>query len=180
MATSTRCGSIRVPPAGHVLQDDINAPGWNEQDGNDRMPGDVRLPAVLLPAGRGGGVWQRAYPGRVEQAGQVRADVRQLLSGCPVADDVVLLMSELAANAVRHSRSGEDGGTFTVRVTEVSGRCVRGEVEDEGSGWHGKLQCSARLASGLNILIALSDACGVSGAGGKRAVWFRLDYPVRS
>jgi hypothetical protein len=180
MATSTRCGSIRVPPASHVLQDDINAPAWTEQDGNDSMPGDVRLPAVLLPDGRGGGVWQQAYPGRVEQAGQVRADVRQLLSGCPVADDVVLLMSELAANAVRHSRSGEDGGTFTVRVTEVSGRCVRGEVEDEGSGWHGKLQCSARLASGLNILIALSDACGVSGADGKRAVWFRLDYPVRS
>lgn len=179
MATSTRSGLARAEPTSRVVRDGAGVPAQDVQ-GDGMMPGAARLPGAFLLGGRGTSGWQRAYPGRVEQIRQVRADIGQLLSGCPVADDAVLLMSELAANAARHSRSGEGGRTFTVRVTENPGRYVRGEVEDDGSNWDGRLQCSARPASGLNIVTALSDACGVSGANGKCTVWFRLDYPARS
>src|ERR1700729_3584092 len=47
-----------------------------------------------------------AYPGSAEQISVVRADLGVLLGDCPMADDVVLCASEMATNAVLHSRSG--------------------------------------------------------------------------
>jgi hypothetical protein len=91
-----------------------------------------------------------------------------------VADDVILLMSELGANAIRHSRSGKDDGTFTARLLYVPGQYVLGEIEDGGSGWSGDLHGSARDASGLDLLLKLSAACGVFGNWSKHVVWFRL------
>jgi hypothetical protein len=44
------------------------------------------------------------YPGTTEQIRAVRADLRGLLGDCPIADDVILCASELAANAAIHSR----------------------------------------------------------------------------
>jgi len=45
------------------------------------------------------------YPGRPERVRQARAAARGLLAGCPAADEVILCLSELAANAVLHSDS---------------------------------------------------------------------------
>ena len=56
----------------------------------------------------------------------VRADLRALLQECPVADEVILCASELAANAALHSDSRLVGGTFTVRATVHHGcHCLR-------------------------------------------------------
>jgi hypothetical protein len=52
------------------------------------------------------------YPGRADQIRLVRADLRTVLDDCPLADDVILCASELAANAVLLSRSRRPGGTF--------------------------------------------------------------------
>jgi anti-sigma regulatory factor (Ser/Thr protein kinase) len=59
----------------------------------------------------------KVYPGTTKHIRAVRSDVRALLADCPAADDVILCASELATNAVRHSRSSLPGGTFTMRVT---------------------------------------------------------------
>jgi len=56
------------------------------------------------------------YPGTPEHISAVRADLRPILRGCPMADDVILCASELAANAAIHSHSRLPGGTFTVRA----------------------------------------------------------------
>lgn len=52
--------------------------------------------------------------------------------GCPAADDLVLIASELAGNAVLHSQSR--GEFFTVRCQAHPGH-VRVEVEDLGGPW---------------------------------------------
>jgi two-component sensor histidine kinase len=94
-----------------------------------------------------------------------------------MADEILLIMHELAANAVRHSRSRENDGTFTVRLFTAPGEYVLGEVEDGGSDWDGDLRGSARDASGLFLVLNLAAACGVSGGRRKRVVWFRVRYP---
>jgi hypothetical protein len=53
------------------------------------------LPLPRSVPGHLGSSWEQAYPGRDEQVRQVRAAVRPLLGDCPIAGDVVLVMSEL-------------------------------------------------------------------------------------
>jgi hypothetical protein len=162
MAASTQCGHTRAQSASHVPQ---------------AATGAGRQPLPPSASGRRGGWWEQAFAGTPDQLRLVRAVIGRLLAGCPMADDVVLLMSELAANAVRHSRSGRDGGTFAARLLDVPGQYVLGEIMDGGSDWDGDLQRSARDASGLCLVLALSAACGVSGGRHGRAVWFRVRYP---
>jgi anti-sigma regulatory factor (Ser/Thr protein kinase) len=103
----------------------------------------------------------------------VRAAVRSLLEGCDAQETVVHLLSELSANAVVHSRSGQADGEFIVRLQHAPGDCVWGEVEDASSEqWGGDLTASARERSGLFIVMALASACGVADRPrGRRAVW---------
>jgi hypothetical protein len=54
------------------------------------------------------------YPGRPDQLRHVRRAVASHLAGCTAAADAVLIASELAANAILHSRSR--AGHFTVRT----------------------------------------------------------------
>ena len=135
------------------------------------MPPDPAPPPPPVTA------WEHTYPGTLDQARALRATLGSLLADCPLAADVILLASELAANAILHSASGRPGGTFTVRFTHRHGDHVRTEVHDQGSGWDGDLTPSARDWQGLHLLQALSTRCGVRSGASDRAVWFRIDYP---
>jgi anti-sigma regulatory factor (Ser/Thr protein kinase) len=94
--------------------------------------GPMNSPAPRALALRTTGV---TYPGSPEQISAVRADMRSLLRGCPMADDVILCASELAANAAIHSHSRLPGGTFTVRPRISPGDYAWIEVEDNGGPW---------------------------------------------
>jgi hypothetical protein len=178
MATSARCSQARIQSASHDLQAATGqAATRSAESGCGTAVSGQSFPLSLLAAGHPGIAWEQAYPGTEDQLGHVRAALRLLLRGCPMADDVLLIMHELAANAVRHSKSREVGGTFTARLLDIPGEYVLGEIEDDGSSWDGDLCGSARDASGLYLLLALSAACGVSGERWKRVVWFRLHYP---
>src|SRR5580693_7162649 len=76
------------------------------------------------------------YSGSTEHIRSVRADLRTLLRDCPMADDVILCASELAANAALHSHSRLPGGTFTVQATISPGCYTRIEVQDDGGPWN--------------------------------------------
>lgn len=69
-------------------------------------------------------------PGLASMVPPARAAVRNILQGTPRAEDAELIVSELATNAVRHSKA-RAGGEFRVTVDLQPGR-VRVEVADPG------------------------------------------------
>jgi serine/threonine-protein kinase RsbW len=116
------------------------------------------------------------YPGRPEHVRQVRADVWSLLDGCPAADEVILCLSELAANAVLHSDSRRPGGTFTVRLESCPGAYIRIEVEDDGGPWLTPAP-DPHSGRGLDIIHGLAAEWGVATSPAGRTVWARFNWP---
>jgi serine/threonine-protein kinase RsbW len=116
------------------------------------------------------------YPGGTEHISAVRAALRTVLGNCPVADDVILCASELAANAALHSYSRLPGGTFTVRAAISSGHYAWIEVEDNGGPWTTTISDPAQH-HGLDIVRALANEWGIDGDDSTRTIWARLDWP---
>src|ERR1700729_2923924 len=111
-------------------------------EGNSRRgwSGPQRGPGPAGPRGTAGGtraivLGSLTIPGRPEQVATARAFVARTLSSHQVgADDdtATLLTSEIVTNAVRHTKSGVDGGTVTIVVIGVpQGLLV--EIIDGGS-----------------------------------------------
>jgi serine/threonine-protein kinase RsbW len=122
-----------------------------------------------------------AYPGKPEQVQRVRADLRGILSGCPIADETILVASELAANAVTHSNSRQPGGRFIVRAEVCPADYVWVEVEDQGGTWAGQQPGDGRH-HGLDIVQAIAGDgnWGIDGdATLGHVAWARLDWPGR-
>ena len=120
----------------------------------------------------------RSYPGTLDQVRLVRAFLRESLSGCPRADDVVAVGSELVANAAVHSRSGVPGGHFTVRIEVNEGAYVLVTVEDEGGPWQARA-CEPQRGHGLDLVQAIAgpEHWGVTGGVDGRQTWARLIWP---
>ena len=119
---------------------------------------------------------ERSFPGCLDQVREARAFIAGMLGGCPVADDAVLLISELATNACLYSASGDLGGAFTVRIERFGGH-VRVQVEDQGSTWDGNLS-KAKLPHGLYLLRALSASCGTYPGTQGWVTWYTLATPL--
>ncbi len=93
MATGSQCGQARIQPVSHFSR------AATEQA---VAPGGTRGTAQTLPLppsvpGHPDSTWEQTYPGRDEQVRHVSAALRPLLGDCPIADDVVLVMSELSS-----------------------------------------------------------------------------------
>src|SRR3569833_1649483 len=77
-------------------------------------------------------IWRRSFPGLAEHVRQAREFVGFLLADLPSVDDAVLVVSEFAANALRHTASSRPGGRYLLEV-----RCWRDgasvALTDEGS-----------------------------------------------
>ena len=116
------------------------------------------------------------YPGTAEHIRIVRANLRAVLHGCHMADDVILCVSELAANAATHSRSRLPGGTFTVRAKISTSDCIWIEVEDDGGPSTPGIRDSTGH-HGLDIVRALATDWGISGDHTVRTIWARFDWP---
>jgi serine/threonine-protein kinase RsbW len=107
--------------------------------------------------------WSRAFDGCPRQIREARRFVAGVLDGCAVADDAILCVSELAANAVVHSNSRQPGGRFNVRVAIRRGDCVRVEVQDQGGPWNRRACADGQHGRGLQIVGQLTREWGVSG-----------------
>jgi anti-sigma regulatory factor (Ser/Thr protein kinase) len=125
--------------------------------------------------------WKKTYPGVLGALREVRRDVREILVDCmdALAEDVETVASELAANAVRHSRSGLVGGTYTVRVAHFAERDVPYiwvQVEDMGNPqWDGSLDLNPMhgfaVCKGLTTWLGTRDRTN-----GNRVVYARIEY----
>lgn len=127
-----------------------------------------------MPTGTVAGFCQ-VYAGNAGEVAKVRHDVAAFLGACPVADDAVLCVSELASNSVLHSRSRL--GRFTVRA-ELHPDYVWCEVEDAGGPWRTRLPDPER-PHGLDIVTALAgpDNWGTELSGEHdRVTWVRLSW----
>lgn len=86
-------------------------------------------------------------------------------------DDVVLLVSELVTNAVKHT----DSRTVGLRLIRSAAK-LRVGVEDEGPGFENSTGASQQPGSGMGLRLVrkLADSRGIS-TDGRTRVWFELD-----
>jgi len=125
--------------------------------------------------------WSRTFRGQPSQVRKARSWITGLLPACGPLDDLLTFTSELATNAVTHTRSGEPGGWFTVEVT-LSPSTARVVVGDQGSD---EIPASStgpaddtELESGRGLLLiaTMSAAWGTAGDARARWLWADVDW----
>lgn len=123
---------------------------------------------------------RREFAGTPEQVRHARDFVSRALGEYEIADEAVLMVSELVTNAILHTESSYGLGTFTVVVYAGEDR-VRVEVEDAGSRMVPEVLPDEERdefgGRGLSIVDQLSSRWGhyTLGSGRSRVVWFELD-----
>ena len=130
------------------------------------------------PKGPQAVTFESDYPGTADQAKHVRADLARVAGDCPVLDELVLLASELATNAIRHSGRVHPDKTFTVRAMLYPGHCAWVEVSDYGDAWAAD-EADDEQGRGLAIVDAVAGArnWGVARRrASSRAAWFWLNW----
>ena len=123
----------------------------------------------------------RVLPGTPESASAARSMTRQLLGeGHPSAETVQLVVSELVANAIVHSKSGAPGGTVTVALCPGPGGILV-QVRDDGgpsephlSGVATEGGNGAEHGYGLLLVDALADRWGTISSPDGRITWCRI------
>jgi serine/threonine-protein kinase RsbW len=125
----------------------------------------------------------RTFPATPAHVGAARRYLAALMGGSPLAADAQLCLSELATNAIRHSRSALPGGSFTVCVQHVDRRWLigvtdaGGEWNDQHNGeWNDHPNGDGLSNRGLAIVAALAARWRVDqqGRAGRR-VWFQMN-----
>jgi serine/threonine-protein kinase RsbW len=117
----------------------------------------------------------RVFPASSDQVAQARRFLGRFLADCPLADDALLICSELATNAIVHSESGNSGGWFALRAEVRDRDYVWLEIEDQGGRWAGG-QVSDEGGRGLEIVALLASYWDVRGDDTGRVVCARLDW----
>jgi anti-sigma regulatory factor (Ser/Thr protein kinase) len=119
----------------------------------------------------------QTFPARPDQIPQSRAFIARVIMDRDLAENALLIVSELCTNAVLHSNSGQPDGHFTVRAEARDGDYLWIEVEDQGGHWADR-QRSPEGGRGLGIVTALADYWEVRGDATARVVCARLNWPT--
>ncbi|WP_255266189.1 ATP-binding protein [Thermobifida fusca] len=96
----------------------------------------------------------------------------------PRQDDAILLTSELATNAIEHTRSGQHGDGFFVTVEHTCTEIVRITVHDSGNRQQTphvtKPETDDEHGRGLFIVDALADRWGSRKGWHGQETWFEI------
>ncbi len=188
--TRTRSGPANPPPAGPPRWRDLTPQARttvrvafrpDPHDEKGVRPAQATSASVPSVSGRDGAAVltarpkRRAFPGRADQIAKARDFTRRVLTSCPVLDEAVLLVSELATNALEHTASG-CGGHFDVIIYSDETLLIIA-VRDEGSDKTPatrRLDALAEDGRGLGLVELLADRWGCCGDGRGRTIWLEL------
>ena len=134
-------------------------------------------PVRLMPGQR---PWTRVFRGTPASVPAARRFVAELLAGCPARETLMTCVSELCANAITHTASG-NGGVFIVEVHCPRDGVARVAVTDEGADAlpaAGALDLSAEGGRGLAMVAACTSRWGFAEAYPGRTVWAEASWPV--
>lgn len=125
---------------------------------------------------------EQEFAGIPASARSARTFVAALVEDAPLRNAAVLAVSELATNAILHSRSGQPGGTFTVFVEVCNGTAAAWayvEVTDHGGGTipldRREVPAHTGSGRGLGVVRALAAEWGVISSADGHRVWGRFD-----
>ena len=119
-------------------------------------------------------IWQMTFPGTCDQPCQVRRELANVLRAHRDLADILLVASELCTNAVVHTRSGHQGGTFSVEVTAIGEESLMLAVTDKGASTGPRVLAPTPTDThfrGLQVVQGLSRDYGVGGDAEGRTVW---------
>ncbi|RAY11792.1 ATP-binding protein [Actinomadura craniellae] len=155
-----------------------------------RTPDETTTPAGTRPQPMsperwrqsGSLTWRRTYPGQADRVADARRFAALLLVDTGCDHEARFVVSELAANAILHTRSGEPGGWFGVEI--ALGDHVRIAVRDLGGGAVPAIAPGRPAESwsengrGLAAVAALALPMGYTGdPGAGHTVWAHLALP---
>jgi serine/threonine-protein kinase RsbW len=130
--------------------------------------------------GRSARPWTRTFRGTAASVPEARRFVAELLLGCPAREVLMTCVSELCANAIEHTDSG-NGGVFVVEVDLPRPGVARIAVTDEGGPSlpaTGSLDLMAEGGRGLAMVAACTNRWGYADAHPGRTVWAESCWPV--
>jgi serine/threonine-protein kinase RsbW len=140
---------------------DTSAASHQEQPAAEPLPVRPRVGAIER-------VLDASFPGLPESVRDARRQLSGVVAGIPLADDVLLCLSEIATNAVLYTRSGRPGGEFTVTVDVLAGVLLALAVADQGGPWAGRE--ADTYSHGLEIVHELALLIWVEGDADGRIV----------
>ena len=124
--------------------------------------------------------WTRTFRGTPASVPEARRLVAELLLGCPAREVLMTCVSELCANAIEHTDSGNDG-VFIVEVDLPRPGVARIAVTDEGGPSlpaAGSGDLMAEGGRGLAMVAACTNRWGYADAHPGRTVWAESCWPV--
>ena len=124
--------------------------------------------------------WARTFRGTPASVPEARRFVAEVLAGCPAREVLMTCVSELCANAIVHTDSG-NGGVFIVEVDLPRPGVARIAVTDEGGPSlpaAGRLDPMAEGGRGLAMVAACTSRWGYADAYPGRTVWAEACWPV--
>ncbi len=122
-----------------------------------------------------------AVPGTVKAAGEARQRLAEHdgFVSADLRDDLLLLLTELVTNAVKHGE-GARGAPVVVTVAQTQAR-VRVTVTDHGRAfsWQGRDAHRPESGGGYGLVLVdeLATAWGIDGDR-PTTVWFELELPT--
>jgi len=125
--------------------------------------------------------WRKLFRGMPEEVTNARRLTRLFFDDTAIGDDAELIVGELAANAVIHTRSGLPGGVYVLELvrTKLTGRITVYDLGGTGTpvfpGPPPDLDALHEHGHGLRTVALLAAGTGVRGTSATgHAVWAEL------